>query len=56
MILPKYVHFTGPLLEYEQNGPVRARDAHEALAQRLRLSEEDRAARLPSGAQSVFQN
>ena len=58
MTLPSYVHFTGPLLEYlaEQAGPVRARDAYEGLAARLNLSDEDRAARLPSGRQSVLQN
>lgn len=58
MTLPSYVHFTGPLLEYlaEQSGPVRAREAYEGLAKRLSLSEADRAARLPSGSQSVLQN
>lgn len=58
MKLPSYVHFTGPLLQYlgDQHGPVRPRDAYDALAQRLGLSEEDRTARLPSGGQSVLQN
>lgn len=58
MTLPSYIHFTGPLLEYlaDQAGPVRARDAYEGLSRRLGLSEQDLAARLPSGRQSVFQN
>jgi restriction system protein len=58
MTLPSYVHFTGPLLEYlgEQQGPVRPRVVYEALAQHLKLSDEDRTARLPSGGQTVLQN
>jgi restriction system protein len=58
MTLPSYVHFTGPLLQYlgELRDPVRPRVVYDELAQRLRLSEEDRTARLPSGGQSVLQN
>jgi restriction system protein len=58
MPLPSYVHFTGPLLQFlgEQQGAVRTRVVYDALAERLGLSEEDRAARLPSGGQSVLQN
>jgi restriction system protein len=57
-MLPSYVHFTGPLLEFlgEQQGPVRTRTVYEALADRLGLSAEDRTSRLPSGGQSVLHN
>lgn len=58
MTLPNYIHFVGPLLEYlgEQQQPVRARVAMEALSDRLKLSETDRTDLLPSGVQTFLQN
>lgn len=58
MSLPSYVHFIGPLLEYlgEQRAPVRPGTVYQELANRLRLSEQDRTELLPSGRQPVFKN
>ncbi|NVI97532.1 restriction endonuclease [Myxococcus sp. AM009] len=58
MLLPSYVQFIGPLLQYlgTQRAPVRTRIVYEELANRLSLSEVERTALLPSGLQPVFQN
>lgn len=58
MSLPSYVQFIGPLLQYlgEQQAPVRTRTVYEELANRLSLSDAERAMLLPSGLQPVFQN
>lgn len=58
MSFPSYVQFVGPLLEFlaEQTGPVRARVAYDELANRMKISAEDRSALLPSGNQPIFHN
>jgi len=58
MAVPTYDRFIEPLLRFlashPEGGP--ARDAHEAAAHALGLSEADRQEMLPSGAQQVFKN
>lgn len=57
MSLPGYVHFIGPLLEYlgTQGFPMQTSVIYEELADRLKISEQDRAELLPSG-QPIFKN
>ena len=58
MAVPTYDKFVEPLLRCLAAHPegVSSRDAHNALADALKLTEEDRAELLPSGAQLVFKN
>ena len=58
MAVPTFDHFIEPLLRYlaEHPGGARTADAHEAVAERLRLTAEDRAERVPSGVQLVYKN
>lgn len=58
MAVPTYDQFIEPLLRYLEKHPegVPAREAHEAAASALCLSEEDRTERLPSGLQPVYKN
>jgi restriction system protein len=58
MAVPTYDQFIEPLLRYLAAHPegVIARDAHEAAADALGISEADRADMLPSGAQLVYKN
>ena len=58
MTVPTYDQFAEPLLRYLVAHPagVRASDAHEAVAEALGLSDEQREERLPSGIQPVYKN
>ncbi len=58
MSVPTYDQFIAPLLRYLAEHPdgVRTADAHEAVANALRLSAEDRADRVPSGVQLLYKN
>lgn len=58
MPVPTYDKFIEPVLRYLENHSdgVQAKDAHEAAASTLNLSEDDRAERLPSGTQPVYKN
>lgn len=58
MTVPTYDQFIEPLLRYLATHPegARAADAHEAVAAQLRLGDEDRTERVPSGVQSVYKN
>jgi restriction system protein len=58
MSVPTYDRFIEPLLRYLEKHPegAQAKDAHEAAATALNLTEEDRAERLPSGVQPVYKN
>lgn len=58
MTVPTYDQFAEPLLRYLVTHPdgARASDAHEAVADALGLSDEQREARLPSGVQAVYKN
>lgn len=58
MAVPTYDRFIEPLLRYLVAHPegVLARDAHEAAASALGLTEGDRAELLPSGVQTVYKN
>ena len=58
MAVPTYDKFIEPILRYLEKHPdgVQAKDAHEAAATALSLSDEDRAERLPSGIQPVYKN
>ncbi len=58
MAVPSFDKFISPLLSFlgRQSGPVRASDAHEAVAELLGLTAADRAERLPSGVQSLYAN
>lgn len=58
MAVPTYDQFIEPLLRYLARHPegVPAREAHEAAARALGLSDEDRQQLLPSGAQPMFKN
>jgi len=58
MPVPTYDQFIEPLLRYLAEHPegARASDAHEAVATRLGLSDEDRAERVPSGVQPLYKN
>ncbi|MGJ7557255.1 winged helix-turn-helix domain-containing protein [Variovorax sp. RB3P1] len=58
MAVPTYDKFIEPVLRFlaaKPNGAL-ARDAHEAAAQALGVSELDRQERLPSGVQLVYKN
>src|SRR5262245_34806431 len=58
MAVPTYDQFIEPILRYlvahSEGAP--ARDAHEAAATSLGLSDADRAELLPSGVQAVYKN
>jgi restriction system protein len=58
MPVPTYDKFIEPILRYLEKYPdgVQAKDAHEAAAAALNLSDDDRAERLPSGIQPVYKN
>jgi restriction system protein len=58
MTVPSYDQFIGPLLRFLATHPdgVRTADAHEAVANVLGLSPEERAERVPSGVQPVYKN
>ena len=58
MNLPTYDKFIEPLLRYLAKHPdgVRAPDAHDAAADALKITEEMRHERLPSGVQAVYKN
>jgi restriction system protein len=56
--VPTYDRFIEPVLRLLASNPsgIRARDAHDAAADALGLSESDKAERLPSGKQAVYKN
>ena len=58
MAVPTYDQFIEPVLRYLAQHPdgVPARQAHDAAADALGLTEEDRQQRLPSGAQLIYKN
>jgi restriction system protein len=58
MAVPTYDRFIEPLLRYLAQHPegVLARDAHEAAAATLGLSDSDRQELLPSGTQPIYKN
>jgi restriction system protein len=58
MPIPTYDQFIFPVLQLLQLHPegMKKRDVHQALADSMHLSAEDRALRLPSGKQPVFEN
>lgn len=58
MAIPTYDKFIEPILRYLATKPsgVPARDAHEAAAQALSISEADRQELLPSGTQPIYRN
>lgn len=58
MAVPAYIQFIEPVLRYLAANPAGAlaRDAHEAAASALSLTEAERQELLPSGAQPVFKN
>ncbi len=58
MPVPTYDQFIEPILRYLAAHPdgALARDAHEAAASTLRLTDSDRAELLPSGVQTVYKN
>lgn len=58
MPVPAYNQFIEPLLRYLAQHPegVEAANAHDAVADALKLSEGDRAERVPSGAQQIYKN
>lgn len=58
MSIPNYQRFVEPLLRLLSKNPtgVRSAEAYQNLADELGLTEEDRAALLPSGFQTVYQN
>ena len=57
MSIPGFQVFMRPVLEYAAaHQECRLRDAYEALADRLELTDEDRRELLPSGRQPLFQN
>jgi restriction system protein len=58
MAVPSFFDFIHPLLQYLAEHPegVKAGDAHEAVADRVGLTEEERAQTLPSGSQFVYKN
>lgn len=58
MAVPTYDQFIEPLLRFLVQHPegVAAKQAHEAAARALSLSEEDRQQLLPSGAQPIYKN
>lgn len=58
MAVPTYDRFIEPLLRFLARHPdgVPAKEAHEAAARALSLSDEDRQQLLPSGAQPIYKN
>jgi restriction system protein len=58
MPVPTYDKFIEPILRYLATHPqgALARDAHEAAAETLGISDDDRQERLPSGVQAVYKN
>ena len=56
MAIPDYQSLMRPVLRMAACGEVRVRDAYEALADELALSEDERAEMLPSGRQRTFDN
>jgi restriction system protein len=58
MPVPTYDKFIEPMLRYLASHPqgAVARDVHEAAATALKLSDQDREERLPSGTQAVYKN
>lgn len=58
MAVPTYDQFIEPILRYlyERPSGALARDAHEAAASALGLSDADKAELLPSGVQTVYKN
>jgi restriction system protein len=58
MPVPTYDKFIEPILRYLAKNPsgAAARDAHEAAAEALGLSDEDRNELLPSGIQPIYKN
>jgi restriction system protein len=57
MPVPNFQRFMYPLLELAADGEVHSMDeAYEVLAERFRLTEEERAELLPSGRQSRYEN
>ncbi|HYR05218.1 MAG TPA: winged helix-turn-helix domain-containing protein, partial [Gallionella sp.] len=58
MAIPTYDKFIEPILRYLATKPsgALARDAHEAAAQALSISEADRQELLPSGTQPIYKN
>ena len=58
MPVPTYDQFIEPIFRYLSQNPdgVTARNAHEAAADMLDLSESDRAELLPSGVQPIYKN
>lgn len=58
MTIPTYDQFIDPILRFLASHPegALARDAHEAAAQALGLSELDRQELLPSGNQPIYKN
>ncbi len=58
MSVPTYDHFIEPVMRYlaDHPGGASARDAHDAAAEALHLSDADRAEILPSGTQRVYKN
>lgn len=58
MAVPTYDQFIEPVLRFLASNPngSRARDAHDAAADMLGVSDEDRQELLPSGAQPIFKN
>lgn len=58
MPVPTYDKFIEPILRFLAKHPegAAARDAHDAAAIALSLSEQDRAELLPSGAQAIYKN
>lgn len=56
MSIPDYQSLMLPVLEASSNGEVRIGEVAEELAEKLRLSQEERSQLLPSGKQTVFSN
>ncbi|MBS0406394.1 MAG: restriction endonuclease [Proteobacteria bacterium] len=58
MAVPTYDHFIEPILRYlaQQPDGASARDVHEAAADALGVTDEDRQAVVPSGTQLVYKN
>jgi restriction system protein len=55
--IPDFQTLMRPLLEFASDGKVHfVREAREALAERFKLTEEERKTLLPSGRQAVFVN
>ncbi len=56
--VPSFTQFIGPLLHYlaEDGGIIRAGDCHDAVADIVGLTNEQRAEVLPSGSQQVYKN